>query len=78
MSNVKIVPGIVGKSWNLFLNQGKIQALLILKSYTNIDEKNLRKFVKNINVQTTKELANTVTNIYQYFPRRGRNVNPNN
>ena len=33
----------VGKSWKLFLNEGKVQACRIIKTYTNIEEKNLRK-----------------------------------
>ena len=66
----------VGKPWKLFLDQGKVQAFRIIKTYTNINEKYIRKGIKKINVETAKDLATTVRDIYQDFPWRGGNVNP--
>ena len=41
---------LVGKPWKLFLDHGKVQQFRIIKTYTNIDEKNLRKYKRKINV----------------------------
>ena len=63
---------LVGRSWNLFFDHGKVRPFLIIKKYTNIDEEYLRKLISKINVGTATDLATTVRNVY---PRRGRNVN---
>ena len=43
---------LVGRDWNLFLDQGKVRPFRIIKTYTNIDEKYLRKRIKKINVES--------------------------
>ena len=68
--------GFVGRDWKLFLDQGKFQEFRIIKMYTNIDENYLRNRLKKIAVETAKELATTVKNMYQQFPQNQENVNP--
>ena len=68
--------GLVGRDWNLFLDQGKVRPFQIIKAYTNIDENYLRNHIKKITGETTKELATTVKNMYQQFPQKGGKINP--
>ena len=70
--------GIVGESWNLFLDQGKVRPFRIIKTYTNLAEKKLRKYIKKIKVEAVKEYANTLRDVYKRYPQRVRNVNPKN
>ena len=74
LSNCKLV----GRSWNLFLDQGKVRPFRIIQAYTNIDEKYLRNQRKKINVEKANELATIVREIYRQFPKRIGNVNPRN
>ena len=67
--------GFVGKTWKLFLEEGKVQPFQIIKAYTNVDEQYLRKRIEKINVETAKELATGVRNIYQFYLKRGGKVN---
>ena len=67
---------LVGRSWNIFLDQGKVKPCRIIQTYTNIDKNYLRNFKKKINVEKAKDLADIVRNIYQLFPKRTGNVNP--
>ena len=55
--------GFVGRSWNLFLDQGKVRPFHIIRAYTNIDETYLRKRIKEINAGKALELATTVRNL---------------
>ena len=67
---------MVGRSWNLFLDQGKVRPFRMIKTYIKIDKKYLRNRIKKINSEKANELANIVRNIYQNFPKRTGNVNP--
>ena len=68
--------GFIGRSWNSFLDQGKVRPFRIIETYTNIDKKYLRNRKKKINVEKANELADTVRKIYRRFPKRTGNVNP--
>ena len=74
LSNCKLV----GKSWNLFLDQGKVRPFRIIETYTNIDKKYLRDRIKKINAEKANELVDIVRNIYRFFPKRTGNVNARN
>ena len=46
---------MVGRSWNLFLDQGKVRPFRIIETYINIDKKYLRNRIKKINVEKANE-----------------------